>query len=131
MRYNGIDIGDLVRLGLQIARSVEAHEDKVASIAREQTSRNEAEHMRQRAIAESKALEQRKIAEKIAAESVGVDCQGCGAKLAVRKGSISFCAYCGSAIRVTAEGKASILSPEARKAVIDRARQQQNQQGNT
>ena len=62
------------------------------------------------------------VAEKIASESVGIDCQGCGAKLAIRKGSISFCAYCGSAIRVTAEGKASVLSPEARKAVIDRAR---------
>ncbi|MBP5180051.1 MAG: hypothetical protein J6127_02040 [Clostridiales bacterium] len=132
MRSNGVDIGSLIRLGLQIARSVEAHEDKLASIAREQTSRNEAEHMRQRAIAESKALEQRKLAEQIAKESVAISCQGCGAHLAIRKSSISFCAYCGSAIRVDAEGKATILSPEARKAVIERAQQQKDQtEGNT
>lgn len=116
------DLGDLIDIGLQVARSVEAHDERVAAQARALTSRNEAERMRQQAVAETKALENRRLAEKIASESVGIDCQGCGAKLAIRKGSISFCAYCGSAIRVTAEGKASVLSPEARKAVIDRAR---------
>lgn len=118
----GFDLGDLIDIGLQIARSVEARDELNAAQARAQASRNEAERMKHQAYAEAKALENRKLAEKIASESVGIDCQGCGAKLAIRKGSISFCAYCGSAIRVTAEGKASILSPEARKAVIDRAR---------
>lgn len=122
----GIDIGDLVSIGLQIARSVETHEEMVASQAREQTSRNEAEMMKHRAAAESKALESRKLAEKIAKESVAVSCQSCGANIACRKNSISFCEYCGSAIRVTAEGVASILSPEARRAVIDRARAAHN-----
>lgn len=124
----GIDIGDLVRLGLQIARSVEAHDDMVASQARYETSKHEAEMMKQRAIAESKALEQRKIAEKVAKESVAVDCQTCGAHLAIRKSTISFCAYCGNAIRVDAKGNATILSPEARSAVIERARKQQKDQ---
>ena len=118
----GFDLGDLIDIGLQIARSVEARDELNAAQARAQAARNEAERMRHQAAAEAKALENRRLAEKIASESVGIDCQGCGAKLAVRKGSISFCAYCGSAIRVTAEGKASVLSPEARKAVIDRAR---------
>lgn len=122
----GLDIGDLIDIGLQVARSVEAHDEMTAAQARAQASRNEAERMKHQAVAETKALENRKLAEKIAAESVGVDCQGCGAKLAIRKGSISFCAYCGSAIRVTEEGKASVLSPEARKAVIDRARAEHN-----
>ncbi len=122
----GLDIGDLIDIGLQVARSVEAHDEMAAAQARAQASRNEAERMKHQAVAETKALENRKLAEKIAAESVGVDCQGCGAKLAIRKGSISFCAYCGSAIRVTEEGKASVLSPEARKAVIDRARAEHN-----
>ncbi|MBR1797909.1 MAG: hypothetical protein IJ757_07890 [Clostridiales bacterium] len=125
MRHYGIDIGDLVKLGLQIARSVESHNDMLEAQARSEASRHEAEMMKQRAIAESKNLEQRKIAEKIMKESVAIDCQGCGAKLAIRKSSISFCAYCGSAIRVDASGKATILSPEARKAVIDRARAEQ------
>ena len=118
----GFDLGDLIDIGLQIARSVEARDELNVAQGRAQASRNEAERMRHQAAAEAKALENRRLAEKIASESVGIDCQGCGAKLAVRKGSISVCAYCGSAIRVTAEGKASVLSPEARKAVIDRAR---------
>ena len=118
----GLDIGDLIDIGLQVARSVEAHDEMAAAQARAQASRNEAERMKHRAAAEAKALENRKLAEKIAAESVAVSCQSCGARLACRKNSISFCAYCGSAIRVTVDGKASVLSPEARKAVIDRAR---------
>lgn len=130
MRF-GLDLGDLIDIGLQIARSVEAHDDMVASQARAQASQHEAEKMRQRAQAEAKALENRKLAEKIAAESVAVACQSCGARLACRKNSISFCAYCGSAIRVTAEGKASVLSPEARKAVIERARAEHEQNNQT
>ena len=116
------DLGDLVDIGLQIARSVEARDELLASQARAEAARKEAEQQRHRAAAEAKALENRQLAEKIASESVAVSCQSCGARLACRKNSISFCAYCGSAIRVTAEGKTSVLSPEARKAVIDRAR---------
>ena len=118
----GLDIGDLISIGLQVARSVEARDELLASQARAEAARKEAEEQRHRAAAEAKALENRRLAEKIAAESVAVSCQSCGARLACRKNSISFCAYCGSAIRVTVEGKASVLSPEARKAVIDRAR---------
>ena len=116
------DIGDLIDIGLQVARSVEARDEMNAAKARAEATRNEAERMKHQAAAEAKALENRKLADKIASESVAIDCQNCGAKLAINKGSISFCAYCGSAIRVTAEGQASVLSPEARKAVIDRAR---------
>jgi len=118
----GIDIGDLINIGLQIARSVEARDELLASQAKAEAARKEAERQKHVAVAEAKALENRKLAEKIAKESVAISCQSCGAHLACRKNSISFCEFCGSAIRVTAEGKASVLSPEARKAVIDRAR---------
>ena len=116
------DLGDIIDIGLQVARSVEARDELLASQARAEAALSEAEQQRHRALAETKALENRKLAEKIASESVAISCQSCGAHLACRKNAISFCAYCGSAIRVTAEGKASVLSPEARKAVIDRAR---------
>ena len=122
----GLDIGDLVDIGLQIARSVEARDVRDAAKLRAEADQKEAEEQKHRAHAEAKALENRKLAEKIAAESVAVSCQSCGARLACRKNSISFCEYCGSAIRVTVEGKASVLSPEARKAVIDRARAEHN-----
>lgn len=126
----GFDLGDLIDIGLQIARSVEARDELLASQARAEAARQAAEQEKHRATAEARALENRKLAEKIAAESVAVSCQSCGAHLACRKNSISFCAYCGSAIRVTAEGKASVLSPEARKAVIDRARAEHAQKDN-
>jgi len=119
------DLGDIVRLGLQIGRLVEAYEDHQTSKYRAETSKNEAIEATSRAKAESAALQRSQLAEKVAQESVAVSCQSCGARLAIRKHSIAFCSYCGSAIRVDRNGNASVLSPEQRKAIIAREKAKQ------
>ncbi|MCQ2516672.1 MAG: hypothetical protein MJ094_07390 [Saccharofermentans sp.] len=119
------DLGDAIRLGLQIGRAVESYQDNQASKARLEAAKHEAVEATNRAKAEAAALENRKLAEQRARETVAVSCQGCGAQLGIRKNSVAFCNYCGSAIRVTKEGDASILSPEQRQQVIDREKARQ------
>lgn len=122
------DLGDAIRLGLQIGKAVESYEDHQASKARLEAARHEAVEATNRAKAETAALENRKLAEQRARETVAVSCQGCGAQLGIRKNTVAFCNYCGSAIRVTKEGDASILTPEQRQQVIDREKARQGVQ---
>ncbi len=119
------DLGDAIRLGLQIGRAVESYEDHQASKARLEVAKHEAVEATNRAKAETAALENRKLAEQRARDTVAISCQGCGARLGIRKNSVAFCNYCGSAIRVTKEGEASVLSPEQRQQVIDREKARQ------
>lgn len=119
------DLGDAIKLGLQIGRAIESYEDHQASMARLETAKHEAVEATNRAKAEAAALENRKLAEQRASETVAVSCQGCGAQLGIRKNSVAFCNFCGSAIRVTKDGEASVLSPEQRKQVIEREKERQ------
>lgn len=119
------DLGDAIRLGLQIGKVVESYEDHQASKARLEAAKHEAVEATNRAKAETAALENRKLAEQRARDTVAISCQGCGAQLGIRKNSVAFCNYCGSAIRVTKEGEASVLSPEQRQQVIDREKARQ------
>jgi len=113
-------LGDLIRFGIQVGKAVESYEDHQAARARLAAENAKAEEATSRAKAETAALENRKMAEARARETIAIACQACGAKLGIRKNTVTFCNYCGSAIRVTKDGEASILSPEQRQQVIER-----------
>jgi predicted RNA-binding Zn-ribbon protein involved in translation (DUF1610 family) len=102
----------MIKLGLSISENIRAQQEIERAHALEAQARSEAEAMSQRAKAETATYKRTAYEQKIARESVAVECPNCGSTNTRRRlGSAGNCAYCGTAIRVSMQGIAYVASP--------------------
>ena len=97
-----MNLGWLIRLGLSISENIRAQQEIERAHALEAQARSEALAQSQRAKAETASYKRTAYEQKIARESVAVECPNCGSmNTRIRLGSAANCAYCGTAIRVS------------------------------
>ena len=107
-----MNLGWLIRLGLSISENIRAQQEIERAHALEAQARSEALAQSQRAQAETASYKRTAYEQKIARESVAVECPNCGStNTRIRLGSAANCAYCGTAIRVSMQGIAYVASP--------------------
>ena len=107
-----MNLGWLIRLGLSISENIRAQQEIERAHALEAQARSEALAQSQRAKAETASYKRTAYEQKIARESVAVECPNCGStNTRIRLGSAANCAYCGTAIRVSMQGIAYVASP--------------------
>ena len=105
-------LGWLIKLGLAISENIRAHQEIERAHALEAQARSEAMAQSQRAKAETASYKRTAYEQKIARESVAVECPNCGStNTRIRLGSAGNCAFCGTAIRVSMQGIAYVASP--------------------
>ncbi len=107
-----MNLGWLIRLGLSISENIRAQQEIERAHALEAQARSEAMAQSQRAKAETASYKRTAYEQKIARESVAVECPNCGStNTRIRLGSAANCSYCGTAIRVSMQGIAYVASP--------------------
>ena len=107
-----MNLGWLIRLGLSISENIRAQQEIERAHALEAQARSEAMAQSQRAKAETASYKRTAYEQKIARESVAVECPNCGStNTRIRLGSAGNCAFCGTAIRVSMQGIAYVASP--------------------
>ena len=107
-----MNLGWLIRLGLSISENIRAQQEIERAHALEAQARSEALAQSQRAKAETASYKRTAYEQKIARESVAVECPNCGStNTRIRLGSAANCAYCGTALRVSMQGIAYVASP--------------------
>ena len=105
-------LGWLIKLGLSISENIRAQQEIERAHALEAQARSEAMAQSQRAKAETASYKRTAYEQKIARESVAVECPNSGAtNTRIRLGSAGNCAFCGTAIRVSMQGIAYVASP--------------------
>ena len=105
-------LGWLIKLGLSISENIRAQQEIERAHALEAQARSEAMAQSQRAKAETASYKRTAYEQKIARESVAVECPNCGStNTRIRLGSTGNCAFCGTAIRVSMQGIAYVASP--------------------
>ena len=105
-------LGWLIKLGLSISENIRAQQEIERAHALEAQARSEAMAQSQRAKAETASYKRTAYEQKIARESVAVECPNCGStNTRIRLGSAGNCAFCGTAIRVSMQGIAYVASP--------------------
>ena len=105
-------LGWLIKLGLSISENIRAQQEIERAHALEAQARSEAMAQSQRAKAETASYKRTAYDQKIARESVAVECPNCGStNTRIRLGSAGNCAFCGTAIRVSMQGIAYVASP--------------------
>ena len=105
-------LGWLIKLGLSISENIRAQQEIERAHALEAQARSEAMAQSQRAKAETATYKRTAYEQKIARESVAVECPNCGStNTRIRLGSAGNCAFCGTAIRVSMQGIAYVASP--------------------
>lgn len=108
----GFHLGSLIRLGLSISENIRAQQEIERARALEAQAKSEALAQSQRYQAETASFKRSVYEQKIARESVAVECPNCGStNTRIRLGSAGCCAYCGTAIRVSTQGIAYVASP--------------------
>ena len=107
-----VHLGWLIKLGLSISENIRAQQEIERAHALEAQARSEAMAQSQRAKAETASYKRTAYEQKIARESVAVECPNCGStNTRIRLGSAGNCAFCGTAIRVSMQGIAYVASP--------------------
>ena len=107
-----VHLGWLIKLGLSISENIRAQQEIERAHALEAQARSEAMAQSQRAKAETASYNRTAYEQKIARESVAVECPNCGStNTRIRLGSAGNCAFCGTAIRVSMQGIAYVASP--------------------
>ena len=107
-----MNLGWLIKLGLSISENIRAQQEIERAHALEAQARSEAIAQSQRLKAETATYKRTAYEQKIARESVAVECPNCGStNTRIRLGSAGCCAYCGTAIRVSMQGIAYVASP--------------------
>lgn len=107
-----VHLGWLIKLGLSISENIRAQQEIERAHALEAQARSEAMAQSQRAKAETATYKRTAYEQKIARESVAVECPNCGStNTRIRLGSAGNCAFCGTAIRVSMQGIAYVASP--------------------
>ncbi len=107
-----VHLGWLIKLGLSISENIRAQQEIERAHALEAQARSEAMAQSQRAKAETASYIRTAYEQKIARESVAVECPNCGStNTRIRLGSAGNCAFCGTAIRVSMQGIAYVASP--------------------
>lgn len=107
-----VHLGWLIKLGLSISENIRAQQEIERAHALEAQARSEAMAQSQRAKAETASYKRTAYDQKIARESVAVECPNCGStNTRIRLGSAGNCAFCGTAIRVSMQGIAYVASP--------------------
>ena len=107
-----VHLGWLIKLGLSISENIRAQQEIERAHALEAQARSEALAQSQRAKAETASYKRTAYEQKIARESVAVECPNCGStNTRIRLGSAGNCAFCGTAIRVSMQGIAYVASP--------------------
>ncbi len=116
-------LGWLIRLGLSISENIRAQQEIERARALEAQAKSEALAQSQRYQAETATFKRTAYEQKIARESVAVECPNCGStNTRIRLGSAGNCAYCGTSIRVSMQGIAYVASP------LDRSQAQAEEQ---
>lgn len=107
-----MNLGWMIKLGLSISENIRAQQEIQKAYALDSKAKSEALAQAERAKAEEASYRRTAYEQKIARESVAVECPNCGStNTRIRLGSASNCAYCGTAIRVSMEGIAYVASP--------------------
>lgn len=105
-------LGSMIKLGLSISENIRAQQEIQKAYALDAKAKSEALAQAERAKAEEASYRRTAYEQKIARESVAVECPNCGStNTKIRLGSSNNCAYCGTAIRVSMEGIAYVASP--------------------
>ena len=106
MNWNG-----LIKLGILVGENIMEKQKCDNERLRQQNAKIEAERARSEAAAAASKFESQKLEERIAKESIAVECPNCGyTGNRIRRSSTGFCTFCGTAIRVSNEGKAYFVT---------------------
>ncbi|MCR4688218.1 MAG: transposase [Saccharofermentans sp.] len=101
-----IPLGSLIKLGLSISESYTQYQKGV-------NERTRAARARDEAIAETNKYNRSRLEDQIARESVSVVCPNCGSTgNRIRRGSTSYCQFCGTAIQVGFDGTIQFHKPD-------------------
>ena len=108
MNWNG-----LIKLGILVGENIMEKQKCDNERLRQQNAKIEAERARSEAAAAASKFESQKLEERIAKESIAVECPNCGyTGNRIRRSSTGFCTFCGTAIRVSNEGKAYFVTQD-------------------
>ena len=108
MNWNG-----LIKLGILVGENIMEKQKCDNERLRQQNAKIEAERARNEAAAAASKFESQKLEEQIAKESIAVECPNCGfTGNRIIRSSTGFCTFCGTAIRVSNEGKAYFVTQD-------------------
>ena len=103
----------LIKLGILVGENIMEKQKCDKERLRPQNAKIEAERARSEAAAAASKFECQKLEERIAKESIAVECPNCGyTGNRIRRSSTGFCTFCGTAIRVSNEGKAYFVTQD-------------------
>ncbi|MBR6210101.1 MAG: hypothetical protein IKQ81_03025 [Clostridiales bacterium] len=108
MNWNG-----LIKLGIIVGENIMEKQKIDNERLRQQNEKIARERAAQEASAAASKLQSQRLEETIARESIAVECPNCGfTGNRIRRASTGFCTFCGTAIRVSSEGKAYFVTQE-------------------
>lgn len=108
MNWNG-----LIKLGIIVGENIMEKQKIDNERLRQQNEKIARERAAQEASAAASKLQSQRLEETIARESIAVECPNCGfTGNRIRRASTGFCTFCGTAIRVSNEGKAYFVTQE-------------------
>ena len=110
----GIGLNNLIKIGFRVSDHILKQQEIERSRTASEKARLQAEASREKTIEENSRYRRTQLEDQIARASVAVECPNCGSTgNKIRKATVGYCPYCGTAIRVDQEGKVSFINRNA------------------